>query len=36
MASVFLISDILHPEYQSRNLMPALQVFGLFRTYRCT
>ncbi|HOK37654.1 MAG: cytochrome c biogenesis protein CcsA [Bacteroidales bacterium] len=27
MASVFLISDILHPEYQSRNLMPALQSF---------
>lgn len=25
MASVFLISDILHPEYQTRNLMPALQ-----------
>ncbi len=25
MASAFLISDILHPEYQSRNLMPALQ-----------
>lgn len=25
MASVFLIVDIIHPEYQNKNLMPALQ-----------